>query len=346
MACDSIVCLVQWIVFVPTLIAGLPLNLAALWLLLFRVRRRSESTVYLLSLVLNDCLLLFSLPFKMHAYNREWKLGRGFCSMLESLVYVNIYGSILLTVCISVDRYVSLCSPFTARRLRSPRKAWIVCFAIWSIICVASFPVYSFHSANSTDKYCFQNFSNDTWNQVGLVVSMQVVFCSSALVMVFCTLQVVRILHRLRRRNPEDEKLRNNKSIKIVMSNLFVFLACFIPYHVAVLIYFVAKNVGGSEIHPLREFVHISSCVSSINCLADGACYYFILKENLQSALRERRAVICIRDTRTKPPQTVTQSTLLDVHDNTQTGKQTDISENHTDACERQTESISHTDKL
>ncbi|KAA0701776.1 G-protein coupled receptor 55 [Triplophysa tibetana] len=305
--CDR-VCWVQWCVYVPILVAGFPLNLAALWQLLFHVRRWNESTVYLANLMINDSLLMFSLPFKMHAYGRDWTLGRPFCSWLESLLYVNIYGSIMLSVCIAVDRYIGLQFPFAARCLRSPRKACLVCLAVWICVFASSFPIYTLHDKGNNITHCFQTFSRGTWQKRGIVVAMEIVFCSSAVMMVFCSVRVMKILRDMRERNPGDPKLRNNKSVKIVLSNLVVFLICFIPYHIATPMYFKAKldnpQPNSEYINQLRYFIHISICISSVNCLADGACYYFILKENLESAQRERRMAIRVRDTRIREPKT------------------------------------------
>ncbi|XP_056330188.1 G-protein coupled receptor 55a [Danio aesculapii] len=297
------VCWFQRCVYVPILVFGIPLILGSLWQLLFRVRRWSESTVYLINLIINDSLLMLSLPFKIHAYKKVWTLGRTFCSLLESLLYVNIYGSILLSVCIAVDRYIALQFPFIALRLRSPRKSVIVCLILWILVFACSTPIYKLHDdpVNKTDKvYCFQQFSNKTWSKSWIVVSMETVFCSSTIVMVFCSVRVVQILHSMRARNPGDAKLRSNKSLKIVLSNLGVFLACFIPYHIAALIYFHAKTNKWNEetISHLRYFVHVSICISNVNILADGACYYFILKENLECAQKERRMAIHVRETR------------------------------------------------
>ncbi|XP_051534888.1 G-protein coupled receptor 55a isoform X1 [Myxocyprinus asiaticus] len=308
--CDW-VCWIQWCVYMPILVAGLPLNLGALWQLYFSVRRWSESTVYLTNLIINDSLLMLSLPFKIHAYENDWTLGRIFCSLLESLLYVNIYGSIMLSVCIAVDRYIALQFPFAARRLRSPRKAGLLCLVIWLLVFISSTPIYKLHDNpnNHTDKsYCFQHFSQSTWTKSGILVAMETVFCSSTMVMVFCSVRVVQILRDLRARNPGDAKLRNNKSVKIVLSNLVVFLTCFIPYHIAALVYFHAKthNWDSKIIDQLRYFIHISICISNVNCLADGACYYFILKENLQSAQRERRMAVHVRDLRIRESKTHT----------------------------------------
>ncbi|XP_017542831.1 G-protein coupled receptor 55a [Pygocentrus nattereri] len=310
-SCDW-VCLMQLLVYVPVLVLGIPLNLAALWKLL-SIRRWRESTVYLLNLIINDTLLLLSLPFKIHAYNRNWHLGRPFCSLLESLVYVNVYGSILLSVCIAGDRFVALRFPFAARRLRSPLKSALICLVIWMLVFSCSYPVYSLNHDNTSSSFCFQNFSNRTWENRWIVVSMETVFCCSTVVMVFCSVQVVRLLRDLRKRNPNDPKLRNNKSVKIVLSNLLAFLICFIPYHIAALLYFHYKNSrpGSVFIRQLRYFVHSSLCVGSVNCLADGACYYYILKENLHTAKLERRATLQSTHIRHKNVQSHNQSTEM-----------------------------------
>lgn len=216
--------------------------------------------VYLINLIINDCLLMLSLPFKIHAYKKPWTLGK-FCSLLESLLYVNIYGSIMLSVCIAADRYLALQFPFAARRLRSPRKALVVCLVMWTVVFGSSTPIYKLHDNSSTVNYCFQQFSNGTWSKSWILISMETVFCTSVVLMVFCSVRVVQILHHLRARNPGDAKLRNNKSMKIVLSNLVVFLTCFIPYHIAALMYFHAKrsNLNSTSIDKLRYFVHIST---------------------------------------------------------------------------------------
>ncbi|XP_041732752.1 lysophosphatidic acid receptor 6-like [Coregonus clupeaformis] len=335
--CERDVCYIQWIVYVPTFLVGFPLNLAALWLLLFRIRRWTESTVYLSSLIINNSLLIFSLPFKMYAYGRTWGLSMGFCTFLESLVFVNIYGSIILIVCISGDRYVSLRFPFNGKRLRSPRKAAMVCLAVWVTVFAFTMPVYELHNKNTTSLHngnetrCFEKFSRETWEKKWIIVTMETVFTISTITMVFFSVCVMQILSNMRRRYPLDEKLRDNKSVKIVLSNLVAFLLCFIPYHVAAVVYFLAKNrtEDPGVINPLRDFVHISTCLSSVNCLTDGVCYYLILKENLLTASQERRRM-SIRGNMVAKPREINQRPMdnIKVKGPGETGSDTQVTGN------------------
>ncbi|KAJ7990557.1 hypothetical protein DPEC_G00301630 [Dallia pectoralis] len=282
---------IQWIIYIPTLVVGLPLNLAALYLIVFRLRRWTESSVYLSNLIVNDVLLLFSLPFKMYAYERTWDLSMTFCSFLESLVFVNVYGSIVFIVCVSADRYVSLQFPFS-KGLRSPRKAALVCLAVWAVIFGFTAPVYQLHErdnatlANANATKCFQDFSKKTWQKKWIIVTLESVFLVCTACVMFFSVRVMHILRQLRQRNPLDKKLRNNKSVKIVLSNLVAFLLCFIPYHVTVFIYFLAKSHTENPSF-LRKCVHIASTVGSVNCLTDGFCYYLVLKESLRGGEEE-----------------------------------------------------------
>ncbi len=79
-----------------------------------------------------------------------------------------------------------------------------------------------------------------------------------------------------------------------------------LPYSSAHILPCQDRQWQQSTIDHLRYFVHISICISNVNILADGACYYFILKENLESAKRERRMAIRVRETRIRGSKSLT----------------------------------------
>ncbi|XP_033894490.3 G-protein coupled receptor 55a [Acipenser ruthenus] len=279
--------LFQLIIYIPTFSIGLLFNLSALWILLFKIRKWTESTTYMGSLIFSDCLLLFSLPFKISAYNtsEQWLLGSPFCSFLESLYFVNMYGSILIIMCISVDRYIALRHPFLAKSLRSPLKATLVCAAMWTIIFGSSVEAYKLHGDQVNVTHCFHSFSNSTWEKIHVIATMETLFVASALIMTFCSIEIVRVIKRRGGDSLEVQKQSNNKSVKIVLANLVTFLTCFIPCHIAMLLYFLVKRdiIPADYREPLRSFVQVSLCVANVNCMLDGICYYLILKENWKS---------------------------------------------------------------
>nr|XP_033813730.1 G-protein coupled receptor 55-like isoform X2 [Geotrypetes seraphini]XP_033813731.1 G-protein coupled receptor 55-like isoform X2 [Geotrypetes seraphini] len=284
--------LFQIIVYIPTFILGLLFNIMALWMVFVKIKKWMESTTYVVTLIIVDTLLLFTLPFKMYAYNwrDNWKLGSMFCSFLESLYFVNMYGSILISMCICVDRYIAIRYPFCSQILRSPKKAmaacFIVCIIVWS---GSSVFIYKLHESNNgTGTQCFYGFSNTTWTNTSLVAMLETVFLSSVIIMTFCTANIIVSLRK--KIESKTQTSLGNKSLKIVTANLATFVVCFTPFHISIFLYYLVKsNVLSSTLYlPLRTFVQVSLCVANINCFLDAICYYLVFKEFLKSVPQNR----------------------------------------------------------
>ncbi|NWR83825.1 GPR55 protein, partial [Furnarius figulus] len=274
----------QLIMYTPTFSLGLLFNVMALWFLFFKVKKLSESTVYMIALIFLDTLLLFTLPFKIISYHLQdkWNLGSVFCSTLESLYFVNMYGSILISLCICVDRYIAIQHPFTARSLRSITKAAVVCAAICLGTSVGTVSTFQLHEKGHSISSCFHNFSSRTWQNAGLFSTLEIIFFGSMAAMTFCTAQTIRCLRK--HRDPDKPHTYISKAERIVVTNLVAFLVCFTPYHVAYFAYFLVKNkiIYISFQKVLRDVVQITLCWANLNCCLDGVCYYFVLKESLE----------------------------------------------------------------
>ncbi|XP_075013780.1 lysophosphatidic acid receptor 6-like [Calonectris borealis] len=278
----------QFIMYTPTFTLGLLFNAMALSFLFFRVKKLSESTVYMIALIFLDTLVLFTLPFKIISYRLQdnWNLGSVFCSTLESLYFVNMYGSILISLCICVDRYIAIGHPFTAPTLRSTKKAAVICAVTCLGTSAGTVSTFQLHGEGHNISSCFHNFSKRTWENTGLFSTLETIFFSSMAAMTFCTVQTIRCLRKRRQRdNPQTHITRAEK---IVMTNLVAFLVCFTPYHVAYFIYFLMKNniIHTSFQQVLRDIVQVTLCWANLNCCLDGVCYYFVLKESLEDSFQ------------------------------------------------------------
>ncbi|XP_009485374.1 lysophosphatidic acid receptor 6 [Pelecanus crispus] len=280
--------LFQLIMYTPTFTLGLLFNVMALSFLFFKVKKLSEPTVYMIALIFLDTLLLFTLPFKIASYYLQdnWNLGSVFCSTLESLYFVNMYGSILISLCICVDRYIAIRHPFTAPTLRSTKKAAMVCAVICLGTSVGTVSTFQLHGQGHNISTCFHNFSKSTWENAGLLSAVETTFIGSMATMTFCTVQIMRCLRK--HRKPDNPQTHTTRAEKIVVTNLVAFLVCFTPYHVAYFMYFLVKNniIHTSFQQALRDIVQVTLCWANLNCCLDGVCYYFVLKESLEYPLQ------------------------------------------------------------
>ncbi|NXF75645.1 PAR4 protein, partial [Sclerurus mexicanus] len=121
-------------------VLGLPSNALALWVLASRPEKLT-STVFLANLAAADLLLALVLPFKIAYYllGNHWPFGEALCRLTTALFYGNMYCSVLLLTCVSLDRYLALARPFSSLPLRSPALAARTCAGVW--LCAAALPL-------------------------------------------------------------------------------------------------------------------------------------------------------------------------------------------------------------
>ncbi|XP_068135280.1 G-protein coupled receptor 55-like [Hyperolius riggenbachi] len=281
---DPSVQLFQLILYIPTFIFGLIFNTLAMWMLFFRIKKWMEATVYMAALIVFDSLLLITLPFKIRAYyvGDGWKLGFGVCTFLESLYFVNVYGSLLTSVCICVDRYIAIQYPFYSKVLRSPMKATVVCVLVCIVVWGASIGFF-IRLREAAATHCFYGFSSRTWSSKSLVIIIETAFLFSAALLIVCTTLTIRTLKKKARANLSNPT--EMKAIKVLVANMVTFIVSFLPFHVSLLLYHLVKNnfISQDYANPLRIFIQVSLCLSNINCFLDGVCYYCILKEFVKS---------------------------------------------------------------
>lgn len=229
---------VELAIYLPIFLFGLILNVAGLLVFCIILRNWTESTIYMTNLALMDLLLLFLLPFKMHATNNMWPAQlKNLCSALESLYFVGIYGSIYIITSIAVDRWLAICYPFKAKQLRSPKEALGICVGIWLLVLlVISYTIYSFRRGEETKFHCFHGFSEKSWSPAVIVPLLVFGFLVPALVVVHCSVNTIWVLQQSAQRSAHSRAC-----VKIIYSSLSAFLLPFTPSHLAILLQFLVR---------------------------------------------------------------------------------------------------------
>lgn len=236
---DQLMKSLELAIYIPIFLFGLILNVVALLVFCIFLRKWTESTIYMSSLALMDLLLLFPLPFKMHATNHRWPAElQTLCSVLESLYFVGIYGSIYTIMSIAVDRWVAICHPFKAKQLRSPKVALWTCVGVWMLVLVAiSSSIYRFRQGGQSNFHCFHRFSEKGWSPL-VIISVQVFgFLVPAFVVVYCSANTIWVLQQSGQRSPQSRAC-----VKIIYSSLSAFLVPFTPSHLAIFLQFLVRK--------------------------------------------------------------------------------------------------------
>lgn len=275
---DTLTQKLDLVIYVPVLVFGLTLNIAALVVFCQLLRKWTESSIYMTNLALMDLLLLLQLPFKMHAAYHEWEENKMLlCSFLESLYFVAMYGSIYTIASIAVDRYIAINHPFRAKQVRSKKNALIVCVFIWVFVMAATSPIYTFRDKKKGNFTCFHGFSEKGWSTAIIVCLELFGFLLPAAVLVVCSIQSIRTLKASKSSNPKKQA-----GVRIIYSSLAAFLVPFTPCHIAIFLQYLVRNdfiLDCKQQKNIALFIQVSMNIANVTCCLDALCYYFIAKE-------------------------------------------------------------------
>uniref|UniRef100_A0A7N5JVB6 G protein-coupled receptor 35 n=2 Tax=Ailuropoda melanoleuca TaxID=9646 RepID=A0A7N5JVB6_AILME len=247
---------------------GLLLNGLALWVFCCRMRRWTETRVYMVNLAAADFCLLCALPFFLRSLQAR-AADTLFCQLSQGVYLANRYMSISLVTAIAVDRYVAVRHPLRARGLRSPRQAAAVCAALW--VLVASSLGLRWALGVREGGFCFSNVSRQSANT--MVFSLLGFFLPLP-VLVLCSVRVATALGQRPTASP-DQAEATRRAIRMVWANLAVFVVCFLPFHVVLMVRAATSLSTPAVCHALL----VTGKLSDANCCLDAVCYYVTAKE-------------------------------------------------------------------
>lgn len=273
---------------------GLPLNSVSLWILVRRNGlRKSVPVIYMANLALSDLLFILSLPFRIIYFAKgEWTLGNTLCMIPGTLFAVNLYSSSLFITLISVDRMLAVVYPLRSRPLRTAPVAWGLCVTVWVLIAGLSVPTAMNHPQNKDEECkvmrCFEKYTNSEWWN-GFYILCCVTFFAILVPFVIilgCTVAVVRQLRGCSMTtSSSNTEMSKNKIVKLFLSNLLIYTICFIPFHIAFILFALNKLDllhGGAFRDIYFNIQTVTMCMASTNSCLDPLIYYFSTKK-LQS---------------------------------------------------------------
>ncbi|XP_054691873.1 G-protein coupled receptor 35-like [Grus americana] len=252
---------------------GALFNALALWMFFCKIKKWTETRVYVINLVFADCFVICTLPSMAYLlWNKSTR--DELCQFTEAMYFINMVVSIYIVSFISIDRYIAIKHPLKARTFRSPSKAALLCGLLWvSVITGAILQLWWRHA-----DLCFQK---DTTMPTTLrLLSIFFVFTLPLAILTFCSAEVIRNLKRcLNKNSPEDKLIQ--KAVHIIYANMIVFLICFLPAYLGLLVRFIMESVGATcfLLQVMKNFSSVTRCIATSNCCLDSICYYFVTKE-------------------------------------------------------------------
>ncbi|KAM7392472.1 hypothetical protein PAMA_007539 [Pampus argenteus] len=277
------------IVYIIVLVVGLPANAMAIWVFLFRTKKKHPSSIYMANLALADLLFVIWTPLKIayHFGGNNWIYGEPLCKVLVGFFYGNMYCSILFIACLSVQRYWVVAHPLSQQR-KNNKVAVGVCVAIWAFIWLTTTPLYLY---DQTAKLKDPNIT--TCHDVSVIhdplnpfPSVQLpyyyfIFMGLVVFLVPCIVIIVAYILLLRAlgKSMEDSTAakNRNKAVVLIVTVLVTFLVCFIPSNIMLVLHYSLLKDG--VVNNGYGFYITTLCLASLNSCLDPFIYYFVSED-------------------------------------------------------------------
>ncbi|XP_061896139.1 proteinase-activated receptor 4-like [Entelurus aequoreus] len=284
------------ILYSLALVIGLPSNLLALWILIFRTKRL-PSTTLLINLTAVDCLLLLVLPFRIvyHFRGNHWELGEPFCRVVVAMFYGNMYGSVLCLALVALDRYIALVHPFGAKSLRSRRTSAYMTAGVWAAVLAAMLPLLTSQQTYALDRpritTCHDALPQEEQENFFLpyfATLFTLGFLLPFLVILFCHCGVLRALLA--------EGQQYAHAIRVTLLVLLVFVVCLLPSNVLLLLTYADSSLDAEGEDVYVPYM-LSLAISTFSSCVDPFIFYYVSAD-----FRDRaKSALCCRGN-SRPP--------------------------------------------
>ncbi|XP_036443553.1 proteinase-activated receptor 2-like [Colossoma macropomum] len=287
------------LVYIFIFIVGLPTNAMAIWVFLFRTKKKHPGSILMANLALADLLFIVWLPLKIayHFNGNDWIFGEPLCKVLVGFFYGNMYCSTFFIACISVQRYWMIVYPFS--RKPNAHVTVCICVCVWIVVWVLTVPLYLY---DQTVKILNLNIitchdvtrSNQTLFPVGYFLTMgtvgYVVPCMVCIVSYLLTFLSLR-----RSIIGASSNERKKKAIILMVTVLVMFLVCFTPSNVMLMVHY---SLPGAELQDdFYGFYVVALGLGSLNSCLDPFVYYYISQEFRKQV---KNSLMCCNECTTK----------------------------------------------
>ncbi|XP_056139659.1 P2Y purinoceptor 13-like [Lampris incognitus] len=276
---------------------SLLLNGVAAWISL-HLRSTSTFIVYLKNLVAADLLMTLAIPL-IAANTLPGSVGPlkvVMCRYTHVVFYCCLYTSICLMGLISLDRFFKVVRPCGRLWGQSLAFSHVMSAVVWGVIFggtgIPTVVLTNRHPGNVTKSLCMSMKSPAGLSlHAGVVLFMNVLFCSVGVLTVVCYLCITsKVLRSFRRSGSNNSQGKRKTKLRVFLV-LLVFFVCFLPFHM-VRIPFAFHRVHDKPacVPVWMGMAHdFTRWLSTTNTCLDPLLYIYLcreFKEKLDSMLR------------------------------------------------------------
>lgn len=275
--------------YILAFIFGLIFNIVTLGPIFQQVRNQNVLGIFLLNLSLSDLLFILTMPLWINYYyhNHRWGLGPVSCSIAGFFYYSNMYISIFLLCCISVDRCLVVTFPLRFKTSRSSCYAWGQCLCVYALVVTLHILVLvhdnltDAHDERNGNDRCYETYPMQRPVAIFNLLRVGLGFLLPLLVLAVSYWKVLATVGQ----SPGLSAQAKRKVRLLSCGVIGIFSICFAPYHFLLLARSLAFYLS-TDVLPQSSYCkfeqtmhfHFSAtlALSSLNCVVDPVLYVLV----------------------------------------------------------------------
>nr|XP_004672838.2 C5a anaphylatoxin chemotactic receptor 1 [Jaculus jaculus] len=304
--------IIALIIFTFVFLVGVPGNSLVVWVTAFEARR-TINAIWFLNLAVADLLSCLALPilFTSIVQHNHWPFGAVACSVLPSLILLNMFASILLLAAISADRFLLVFNPIWCQKVRGAGLAWGACGAAWCFAFLLTIPSFIYREVSvepfASKRTCGVNYGKDSGRTEKAVAFLRLIlgFVWPLLTLSICyTFLLLRTWSR--------RATRSTKTLKVVVAVVTSFFVFWLPYQVNGTLMAVFHSSSpvfrrSQKVDSLFiSLAYVNCCINPIIYVMAGQGFHGRLRRSLPSLIRN----VLTEDTLGRDSKTFTRSTV------------------------------------
>ncbi|XP_067280050.1 proteinase-activated receptor 1-like [Pseudorasbora parva] len=293
--------------YIFIVLISLPLNALALVTFTCRIREKKPAVIYMSHLACVDLLFTLLLPLKIHYQLNasDWVFGEVACRVLSAAYYCYMYCSLLLMMCMSVDRLLAVAFPITSLNWRSARKATCVCVLVWLLALAGTVPLLLMRQTlkvNDVGVTCHDALLRNDPSVLYYVYLFSILSCLYfflpmlvTLVSYFTIIYVLSVKSdRLATSSSSSSSSSGHRRRAVIMAIavLIEFVMCFAPTN-GILLYHCVRLATGEDGDSSYTAYLLAVCLGSASVFLDPFLYYYgssQCRQQIRSVLRREKA--------------------------------------------------------
>ncbi|XP_054650970.1 G protein-coupled receptor 184 [Dunckerocampus dactyliophorus] len=291
-------------VYILAFILGLFFNVLTMVPIWQQVRKENVLGIFLLSLSLSDMLFLFTVPLWINYYHQDhhWKLGVMSCSVAGFFYYSNMYVSIYLLCCISVDRCLVVTEPLRFKTHRTSRYAWAQCATVYVLVMTLHIVVLvndnltDAHDDKDSNDRCYETYPMQRPVALFNLLRVGIGFLLPLLVLAVSYWRVLATVGQ----SPGLSAQVKRKVRMLSFGVIGIFSFCFAPYHLLLLtrslVFYSSDLASYCQFEQKMHFpFSCTLALSSLNSVVDPVLYILV-----SNSVQEDLKMCCNRHKRTQ----------------------------------------------